>query len=287
MADTNANIKKYFMMAIDPIHVGIGGQRLGRVDNSIVREPGTKLPKLPGTSLHGAIRHYAAFSENKEKTCAGQKNCGKDNCPICYTFGSSNGSGDGGWAGIVSISDAKILFFPVSTSKGPVWISTTSILKDALGIDVNISFENKNIVYTTINENKELNLGWLLLSCKKLPDTNFIPSNMIEFEIFKDRLVFVSDEIFSRIVNSNLEVRTSVSINPETGAAEEGALFTYEAIPRTTVLYFEATCNDYRSKNGNIKPSDIVETGINKLEFFGIGGMTTRGFGRLRKIKVM
>lgn len=47
------------------------------------------------------------------------------------------------------------------------------------------------------------------------------------------------DHIFIHVVNSNLEVRTSVSINPETGAAEEGALFSYEALPRGTVVVWE------------------------------------------------
>jgi CRISPR-associated protein Cmr4 len=52
--------QRFFLLAVDPVHVGTGGYRLGRVDNSIVREPGTKVPKIPGTSLHGAIRSYAA-----------------------------------------------------------------------------------------------------------------------------------------------------------------------------------------------------------------------------------
>ena len=37
--------------ALDPIHIGTGGERLSRVDLAIVRDPATKLPKLPGTSL--------------------------------------------------------------------------------------------------------------------------------------------------------------------------------------------------------------------------------------------
>jgi CRISPR/Cas system CMR subunit Cmr4 (Cas7 group RAMP superfamily) len=53
--------ERYLLMTLDPLHVGAGGNRLGRVDLSIVREPGTKLPKIPGTSLHGAIRQYAAY----------------------------------------------------------------------------------------------------------------------------------------------------------------------------------------------------------------------------------
>ena len=70
----------YYALALHPIHVGTGGYRLGRVDNSIVREPGTNLPKLPGTSLSWACRAYAAMvpgrysrQENgRSNSCAGQ-----------------------------------------------------------------------------------------------------------------------------------------------------------------------------------------------------------------------
>jgi len=55
---------RYFAIALDPIHVGMGGMRLGRVDMSIVREPGTNVPKIPGTSLSGACRTYTAMQEN-------------------------------------------------------------------------------------------------------------------------------------------------------------------------------------------------------------------------------
>ena len=50
--------------------------------------------------------------------------------------------------------------------------------------------------------------------------------------------MIVSDKLFSHIVNDNLEVLTSLRIDPETGSAAEGALFTYEAIPRVTILLF-------------------------------------------------
>ncbi|RLC69436.1 MAG: type III-B CRISPR module RAMP protein Cmr4, partial [Chloroflexi bacterium] len=31
--------KKIYARALDPIHIGAGGYRLGRVDNTIVRDP--------------------------------------------------------------------------------------------------------------------------------------------------------------------------------------------------------------------------------------------------------
>jgi len=107
------NTYRYLIMTTDPVHIGTGGMRLGRVDNTIVREPGTNLPKIPGTALHGAIRAYAARRYGKPQ-CAGQgskegrKHCGHPTCPICYTFGSIQGEA-GSFSGVVSITDARIL----------------------------------------------------------------------------------------------------------------------------------------------------------------------------------
>jgi CRISPR-associated protein Cmr4 len=178
-------------------------------------------------------------------------------------------------------------------------------------------------------------------------------------EQVKNRTVLVSTKLLSQIVNSNLEVRTSVAINPETGTAEEGALFTYEAIPRATVLWFDVVVDDFRGsfpdserlsmwenilKNGSDKEKEkllknwkllkekensekldeaiqkaqrwikdekftdkdvekwkwermkcdntdkedilcIIDSGLKWAEHLGIGGMGTRGFGRVKVIE--
>src|SRR4030042_4159011 len=119
-------------MTVDPVHIGSGGYRLGRVDNAIVREPGTNLPKIPGTSLSGAIRQYAAHHIGSPK-CAGQggaadeqkAHCG--NCAVCYTFGYVKGEGKA-YAGTVNLFDARILLFPVFSMRGPVWVTTLRTL---------------------------------------------------------------------------------------------------------------------------------------------------------------
>src|SRR5690606_14614819 len=109
-----------------------------------------------------------------------------------------------------------------------------------------------------------------------------------------ERLVLVSDRIFGHVVNSNLEVRTSVAINPATGAAEDHALFTYEAIPRGSVLVWDVTCRDPRHFERRSAPSvtttqevhDVVAKAQPLLAALGIGGMGTRGMGRLEVLAV-
>lgn len=301
--------QRFIFMALDPVHIGTGQTRIGRVDNTIVRETGTNIPKIPGTSLMGAARSYASLVYGKPEAAGQHKKLKTEqmkDCPIVYTFGTyNNGNTVEGQQGKISISDAQILFFPVYSMAGPVWVSTSEILALA-DFQVNgLISSADDVLHTSLNWSKEtLNLGWLHLKAKNglivKPPGEI--ENKKEWESIKQRIVIVSIKLFSQIVNSNLEVRTSVAINPETGAAEDGALFTYEAIPRATWFWSDVVQDDYTSEFPKTKkqftargensgeelpsewnsPLDVVKTGFELMEFLGVGGMTTRGFGRVK-----
>ncbi len=287
------DVLKYYALALDPIHVGAGGMRLGRVDLSIVREPGTNLPKIPGTSLAGAARAYAAMQENgKYPSCAGQGgHCGKPNCPICVTFGFSKGSGIS-FQGLAQFSDARLIFFPVHSLAGPVWITCPQVLKE-LGVTETEPADNQVRVASSVQQSGKLNLGWLMLD---VAGNNFAPQVTHVPQEILNRSVLVSNKMFCHIVNDNLEVRTSVSIDPQTGAAAEGALFTYEALPRACVLYFEVVISDPKfyqindqqplNTGGKQQVIDTAQQGLTLFEFLGVGGMNTRGMGRLRVLNL-
>jgi CRISPR-associated protein Cmr4 len=285
---------RYLLMTLDPVHIGTGGYRLGRVDNSIVREPGTRVPKIPGTSLSGAIRQYAAMQyaeamgDPSKIDCAGQKkHCGK--CPVCYTFGYINGNADNQQAqsGVVSIFDAQLVLFPVHSMVGPVWATTWDRLREAgFILPDNYPQPASNDALFTWNRSDPLNLGWLILDGSSTDGPDAPPAWQGQrWEAIKERLVILSENLFGQVVNSNLEVRTSVSINPQTGAAESGALFTYEAIPRSAFLMLDVIQDDYKegfpAGNNWHGPLDVVQAGLKMAEWLGVGGMGTRGFGRL------
>ncbi|MEO1783991.1 RAMP superfamily CRISPR-associated protein [Thermodesulfobium sp. 4217-1] len=359
---------KVYSIATDPIYIGTGGYTIGRVDNTIVRDPITKLPKIPGSSLAGTWRYYMAlelltkvrgkqpeFNEIKnckgktleEKinnwtkksnsndckgedclkfsgnvvakiTCAGQDNTSQEellnspdaknkegktghcgHCIVCKGFGFSKK--DISWQGMLFFSDLQIVFFPVFTMSGTKWITTERILKE-VGFSLDVKEDNKDnndgqvkVVVENIYDDKKsgyINLGWLYLpyiaeSCSI--NLNKVYVNNI---ISNKDIVIVPENLYSQIVNSNLEVRTSVSIDPITGAAKEGALFTSEAIPRGTIFYSTIRIFDKSVFNGidgglNCLPTkeqlkEALEDSKHYYETLGIGGMTTRGFGRLK-----
>ncbi|WP_457636076.1 type III-B CRISPR module RAMP protein Cmr4 [Persephonella sp.] len=362
-----------FTLATDPIYIGTGGYTIGRVDNTIVRDPITNVPKIPGSSLAGTWRYYTVLeihkyfsneelrndkSKRREKVeeflsskskikwedlsddeiekfmksiftskknwilfegnryigikCAGQddtshlnfekigideeKNktghCG--HCIVCKGFGFSKK--DISWQGMIFFSDLNILFFPVFTIKGTKWITTVSRLKE---IEITSESEpSQNKIKTKNGDERHLNLGWLYLEVEKkhkLEEDEKL--NDLKFDSFKlkpEDIIIVPDDLFSHIVNSNLEVRTSVSIDPITGAAKEGALFTSEAIPRGTIFYgnirifdksvFEEIENKLKSLPDKDMLSNALKDSKHFYETLGIGGMTTRGFGRLKII---
>jgi CRISPR-associated protein Cmr4 len=286
----SCEIRTYIAIALDPIHVGAGGYRLGRVDNTIIREPGTNVPKLPGTSFSGAVRAYAAM--RLDCTCAGTQGCGEDDCPVCYTFGSTPQEGEPetkkSYQGTVRFTDGQVILFPTHSMLGPVWLTTPGILSETFGIE-GIAVPDDDTLRTTLDTSgvgDRLNLSWLLLGAgERLSLTSQSPLWAHLPEDIRGRIAVISPKLFSQVVNSNLEVRTSVAIDPATGAAEPKKWFSYEALPRTTAIAFEVIEHDYRatfpSDTRVSGPLDVVEQGLEYLGVLGIGGMGTRGFGRL------
>ena len=282
-------VKRFFYRTLEPVHVGAGGYRLGRVDKTICRELGTNLPKIPGTSISGAVKYYAALAAGKPEAAGVAKYDPKEdkNCPIFYTFGHAS-DGGGGNAGTIGVGDAYILFFPVFSTAGPVWVTCKRILEQAGATGITAPGNNK--IKTEKNlvgaEAKGLSLGWLWFSrvANELEEDLSMPHSLVKY--WPSAVVLVPDNLIAPIVNSNLEVRTSVAIDPKKGTAEDGKLFSYEAIPRDTVLFQEVVEDNYRGKmpsnaNGWDHPIDVYRAGAKMMGTLGVGGMGTRGFGRM------
>jgi CRISPR-associated protein Cmr4 len=350
--------KRYFALTLDPVHVGTGGYRLGHVDNTIIREPGSNLPKIPGSSLNGVLRAYAAMvvqgdnkvepkrnekglwsidckeyqkmtylrpaygfsaKENgqyiinidkdgqplikKDKnnndiyySCAGkgigdgEGHCGQHDCPVCTAFGFSR-SDKGSFQGLVQFYDLRILLFPVYTSSGTFWLTSPSLLEDAcIGCPAENITENR---FASTIEASSLYFGGFEFKKDQDKSSALSLSETIPKAI-RERIVIVTDSVCARLINDNLEVRTSVAIDPATGAADDGALFTYEAIPRSTIMWFDVVYNKpefFRINNKAIgfnieELRQTIEKSMGPLEALGIGGMNTRGMGRVRVLNL-
>ncbi len=285
--------KTFYMKALDPIHIGAGGYRLGRVDNTIIRDPATDIPKIPGTAIAGVIREFTILhkmendDECKNKTTEKEKRtCAEEKVKSYFGTGESKG--------MLRFYDGQIIFFPVSSIQGTVWVTTKETLEywfgkleDNNGEKITIPENNDDKAYALkgIKQN-EINLGWLLLevaSTNGSDEKNIMLPSSISTSV--KRIVIVSEKLFSHIVNDNLEIRTSVKIDPTTGTAAEGALFTYEAIPRGTILGVEVVKDNTREKD-DIDIDKVMGAVSSYFKLLGIGGMGTRGFGRVELLNI-
>lgn len=79
------------------LHIGAGKDsvEIGGMDQPVIKDPVTKAPYIPGSSLKGKLRSIletSVFMENADTRQAVMKgtpcNCGKKGCPACTIFGA-------------------------------------------------------------------------------------------------------------------------------------------------------------------------------------------------------
>jgi len=70
----------------------IGGSKddieIGGLDNPIIRDPMTKLPYIPGSSLKGKLRSILEYKESKVSESGDPHGCMDPGCLICTVFGA-------------------------------------------------------------------------------------------------------------------------------------------------------------------------------------------------------
>ena len=251
-----------YIYAETPIHVG-SGTTLGVVDLPIQRERHTGFPIIQGSSLKGVLRNSLKGVKdnglnNKCKICPIKENdIVKEACRICGDiFGTEEGIGG------VSITDAKILAFPVRTLKGVFgWITCPLVLSRykrdlslVKGGNINWNIPNLNSEEAIIGKDSNLKedncvyIEELQLKCveneivstiakeisEALPDNNIYKE--IKEKLKKD-LVIVSNDVFRDLINLTTEIVTRIRIDPLKGIVKEGALWTEEYLPTDTILY--------------------------------------------------
>jgi len=249
-----------FLIAETPLHPGSGSE-VGVVDLPIQRERYTDFPKIESSSLKGCLREAFESSPqeieigNGIKAKVGDKDC------INIVFGPEK---EIAHAGAISITDARILLFPVKSLKGVfAWITCPFVLErfrkelELAGIS-GFNFPNlgslKNTVplqtnITITSSSQRVVLEEFTFEVEESETTSDIANCLSEYvfpkdqayEFWKDKLkkdlVILSDDDFTQFVKTSTEIITRVRIDSKTGTVEEGALWTEEYLPQDTIFY--------------------------------------------------
>ncbi len=248
------------------------------------------LPVIPGSAINGVMRTAMALREKSKISSAitchpgsgaapEAEHCGKPDCPVCSIFGYAD-RGDSFHKGCCLFSDAHLVLYPVyENRRGPVYITTES----AFTAINKFSGEDD----TSFKQNSEKDI--LLIGWNSVDSIRITRGQNPAMGININREVhLVNEKDFSLLVNANMEIRTSVSINPRTGTAAEAALFSYEAVPRDGFFLFEFTIYDPALDNPKAPDIEILTNhladALQDLTWCSMGGLNTRGMGRMERI---
>jgi len=227
------------------IHMG-AGQSVSYVDLPIQRERHTSFPILWSSGIKGVIREVADRKwEDKEK--------------VNIIFGPEDGSEQ--YASCISITDAKILLYPVRSVKGIfAWITCPLVLKrfkeDLESIEVSFPYEipelkRNNEEEVIISDDSvlkidqgEVGLEEFLFDIKKEENAKAIaefikkcvPQNSLTNSL-SQHIAIVHDDVFKDFVNYAVEIRTRIKIDQTTGTVQGEALFNEEIVPSESVFY--------------------------------------------------
>lgn len=257
------------MYAVTPCHAG-SGSALGVVDLPIQRERHTNWPMIQASGVKGAFR--ANFDRFKNKIA--NKEQIKDFEKLTESvFGTSS---DGGYAGSLSISDAKILAFPMRSNVSPfVWITCPSVLKRlekdlAVANFDSIEFDSSKF---SVSDDKAISLGKSELKGNVLLEdyeVQVADSEIKEFSkiepFFKDleRLLLVSDDVFNYGVSNCTQIMAQIKIDSKTGTTQDGSLRYQEELPSDTVMYTVIHWGDSKNSLEDKLKAETIKNFITK-----------------------
>lgn len=274
--------------AITPIHAGSGAST-SAVDLPIQRERHTNWPHIQASSVKGAMRsHYRARKGSKDNLIN-----------IIFGFdqqddnGENSSKGNSPIRGAISVSDAKLLAFPMRSNKAPfVWVTCPSVL-ERLKKDLQYFGRSNNFKITVPADDEGYSINSKLDGQIILEDAlvNVKSDDSIEIQFIKDhfpeltRLLCVSDQMYGYCVESCTEVQTNIKIDSEKGTAKSGALRYEELLPSDSVLYSLILFSDaYDPEDSSMAAKAKAETLRNEIKqtidsFMQIGGDETLGKG--------
>lgn len=231
-----------------PVHPGVGVAIATGVDLPIQREVYTGYPRIQSSEIRGLLRSYVKYkAKDLEEVLFGSR-------PEAITLKAGN----------LTITDARLLLFPVSCEPGLfVWVTSPLLLhrfaqalrrknedireleKMLVSLKGNLSRALEGKVY--LLGDVEINVGkiddkyWKLIEkylSKVIPNTP--EYTYLRYRLLKEGyILIVSDDLLRELTERGTEQVTRIRLEYETKTVKAGGLWTEEYLPEYTVLYAE------------------------------------------------
>lgn len=243
-----------FVHALTGLHPG-SGTALGAVDLPVQRERHTQWPTIPASSLKGVLRD----------ACRKRDGNGEE---LWAVFGPETANAEA-HAGAVSVTDARILAFPVRSLSGVfAWATCPAVLqrlKRDLALTNGIS-EFGNIPALQAEQAACRDKSPLLVDGNKLVLEEFefartgdagdaaawIAAQATTDEATRRRidshLAIIDDDAFTYLVRHATEVVARIGLDYARKTVRAGALFYEEFLPAETIFYAVVLAEESRRK---------------------------------------
>jgi CRISPR-associated protein Cmr4 len=261
------------------------------VDLPVQRERHTQWPVIPGSTLKGILRD----------SC---RRLGGNNDELYVAFGPETPEADK-HAGALSLTDARILAFPVRSLKGVfAWVTCLAVLER---LKRDLSLRGKGTAATfDLPPAPAKDKALCQQNGPLLVDGNRLVLEEFEFERtgaadavatwvsqravvdqatqqrLKSHLVVLHDDDFTHFVRHATEVVARVGLDYERKTVKLGALFYEEFLPAETLFYSVILVSPSRREGHRKSADEILEYLRGKLELtciLQIGGDETIGKG--------
>lgn len=263
MFDKN-NVEMCVLYGVTPLHAG-SGQATGVVDLPIQRERHTGWPMVQASGVKGAFRDWFTRYYTANPESAGQQEQARKLDDL--VFGKEEKSGDAGHAGALSVSDARLLLFPVRSNVAPfVWLTCPAILqrlkRDMLLLGVTQDFEipeppkDTAVFLSEGIDDSDIILEDMAVS-RKGEEVVELRKLMASLAPHATRILMVPDKNFKFLVETATEVQPQIRIKEDTGTTQDGSLRYQELLPSDSVLYVMTFFTSERTPNSEMKPENV------------------------------
>lgn len=299
-----------FIHAQTSLHPG-SGTSLGTVDLPVQRERHTGWPTIAGSAMKGVLRDAyremvtPRYSDAAQKDDRSPRQRANEEDPELVTlFGPAKVTESDTHAGAVSITDARILAYPVRSLSGVfAWVTCPAVLVrffrdlNLVGMDqVPVLRQQPKLGEALVSEGSPLIVEDRIIleefdfraagRCDEiaswLAERVFIESDTFTPQQMQKHLVILHDDDFTHFVQHATEVVARIALDYDRKTVKEGALFYQEFLPPETVLYSVVLAYSARNGKDHDSASDCLEklrTCLHDLRYLQIGGDETTGKG--------
>ncbi len=245
-----------------PLHPGTG-TALGLVDLPVQRERFTGWPMIAGSAIKGVLRDACRRRSGAQP--------GQD-AELTAVFGPDRPQESRLHAGAVSVTDARVLAFPVRSLRGVfAWVTCPTALErlsqdiswsglqlnppplerepdrnQALAASGDVVVSGGGVDSVVLEEFEFQRVG----TCDALGRwfAQHIATDQLSSQRMASHLVILHDDDFSHFVQYSTEITARIRLEADSKTASEGGLFYEEFLPAETVLYSVLIANRTRDK---------------------------------------